>query len=381
MAEATLNEMTKYPLCRVPSAREGAAPLDGTAPLEGAVPPDRAAPLDGTVPLDGGVSLDRAAPARELAAAWAAALADARADMGHVPLSQAESADFLVALALVLLRTVRESPFHPERAVAVGTALVDANFVAAETLGRSLGILAARLPSAVGGVAPEDLRARLSAVQEAVATGYVRALRDRTVAEQEAIRRAEIEVQRNLREHLRHLATHDPLTGLPNRTLFFSRLTAALATDACVGVCYLDLDGFKAINDTHGHDAGDQLLAGIARRLDRVLSASRELDGLVARMGGDEFVLLVERSPGVDGLVSLVAAMLTELQRPFCLGTRQVSVTASIGIVERPATADTVMGSAAEIVKHADATLYSAKSAGPGHWAVYDPAVMDVSNE
>jgi diguanylate cyclase (GGDEF)-like protein len=298
-----------------------------------------------------------------------------------VPLSQAESVDFLADLALVLVMTVRESPFQPERAAAVGTALVDANFVAAETLGRSLGILATRLPAALGGAAPADLRARLSAVQEAVATGYVRALRDRTLAEQEAIRRAEIEAQRSLREHLRHLATHDPLTGLPNRTLFFSRLTAALATDARVGVCYLDLDGFKAINDTLGHEAGDQLLVGIAQRLDRVLSAARELDGLVARMGGDEFVLLIERSPGVDGLVALVSRMLAELQRPFCLGTRQVSVTASIGIVERPTAADRVTGSAADIVKHADATLYSAKSAGPGHWAVYDPAVTDAWNE
>ena len=101
----------------------------------------------------------------------------------------------------------------------------------------------------------------------------------------------DITERQRLEDRLRHQAQHDPLTGLPNRTLFFERLEAALAEpDRELGVCYLDLDGFKAVNDTLGHDVGDELLRAVARPAARPRSAGH----LVARMGGDEFVVLVE---------------------------------------------------------------------------------------
>ena len=99
----------------------------------------------------------------------------------------------------------------------------------------------------------------------------------------------------HLQNDLRHQARHDPLTGLPNRTVFFQQLDAALRTRQPVGVCYLDLDGFKAINDTLGHDRGDELLQIVAQRLMTDLGRQGHL---VARMGGDEFVVLVDHGRG-----------------------------------------------------------------------------------
>ncbi len=109
----------------------------------------------------------------------------------------------------------------------------------------------------------------------------------------------DITERHRLQTRLRHQAQHDPLTGLPNRTLFFERLDAALAGRAPrPGVCYLDLDGFKAVNDTLGHDRGDALLRAVARPARPTPSAGGHL---VARMGGDEFVVLVEHATRATG--------------------------------------------------------------------------------
>jgi predicted signal transduction protein with EAL and GGDEF domain len=114
---------------------------------------------------------------------------------------------------------------------------------------------------------------------------------------------ADVTERHRLETTLRHQAQHDPLTGLPNRTLFFERLDAALAgpPGRQVGVCYLDLDGFKAVNDTLGHDVGDQLLQIVAQRLAADIGADDGAgDGagrLAAREGGDEFAVLVDAPP------------------------------------------------------------------------------------
>jgi diguanylate cyclase (GGDEF)-like protein/PAS domain S-box-containing protein len=172
--------------------------------------------------------------------------------------------------------------------------------------------------------------------------------------------------RRSLQQQLRHQAMHDPLTDLPNRTLFFERLTGALITpepDARVGVCYLDLDGFKAINDTLGHDAGDELIRTVARRL-----ASRLTTRLVARMGGDEFVVLVERVASTAELVEVAEAALAAVREPVHLGGHVLNVSASVGVVDRP-----VEGTdAAELMKAADTTLYWAKADGRDRWAIFD---------
>ncbi|WP_371522825.1 putative bifunctional diguanylate cyclase/phosphodiesterase [Kitasatospora sp. NBC_01300] len=211
----------------------------------------------------------------------------------------------------------------------------------------------------------------------------------------------DITEQRRLGDRLEYQALHDPLTRLPNRTSFFERLDAACvtatgATGATptadpaeapgtadpagtgdtvlapadgrrVGVCYLDLDGFAAINETLGHHIGDQLLIAVAARLRRGFS---EHDAhLVARMGGDEFAVLVTDSRGSDQLTDLAARILQELEHPFDVAGHRLVITASVGVVERSVHETTPT----DLVKDADATLYWSKADGRARWTLYDP--------
>ncbi|MCM0674544.1 EAL domain-containing protein [Micromonospora phytophila] len=172
-----------------------------------------------------------------------------------------------------------------------------------------------------------------------------------------------------LQQRLRFQALHDPLTGLPNRTLFFETLGQVFEVSDAerrVGVCFLDLDGFKAINDSLGHDLGDRLLIVIARRLAECVAGRGHL---VARMGGDEFVILVDDGEGIDDAVAVAEAALAAVSAPVRIDDQQLAVSASIGIVDCPVGAT----SASELMKAADTTLYWAKAEGRGRWAVYDP--------
>ncbi|MGW2427581.1 putative bifunctional diguanylate cyclase/phosphodiesterase [Streptomyces sp. NPDC001640] len=190
---------------------------------------------------------------------------------------------------------------------------------------------------------------------------------------------ADIGAHRELQAQLRHLQMHDPVTRLPNRTLFFERLSAALEVESYeesgtgrVGLCYLDLDGFKAINDTLGHRVGDRLLAAVAERLTACADEAgyaRAATPLVARLGGDEFALLVEDSTGTDQLAELAESVLKALQAPFDLAGQRLSVSASIGVVERHAAGTTATG----LMQAADTTLYWAKADGKGRWTLFDP--------
>lgn len=180
---------------------------------------------------------------------------------------------------------------------------------------------------------------------------------------------------------LRHLQMHDPVTRLPNRALFFERLSAALESASFeppgtgrIGLCYLDLDGFKAVNDTLGHRVGDRLLSAVAQRLNRCAEAAAGRGPgrgghLVARLGGDEFALLVEDSTGTDQLAELAQCVLDALQRPFDLAGQRLSVSASIGVVERTSAGTTATG----LMQAADTTLYWAKEDGKARWTLFDP--------
>lgn len=189
----------------------------------------------------------------------------------------------------------------------------------------------------------------------------------------------DISARRELQDRLRHLQMHDPVTRLPNRSLFFERLAAALEAGAYddtgtgrIGLCYLDLDGFKAVNDTLGHRVGDRLLAAVAERLTRCADEAghgRVAAPLVARLGGDEFALLVEDSTGTDQLADLADAALKALQEPFDLSGQRLSVSASIGVVERRAAGTTTTC----LMQAADTTLYWAKSDGKARWTLFDP--------
>ncbi|MFJ2832050.1 putative bifunctional diguanylate cyclase/phosphodiesterase [Streptomyces sp. NPDC087263] len=190
---------------------------------------------------------------------------------------------------------------------------------------------------------------------------------------------SDISARRELQARLRHLQMHDAVTRLPNRTLFFERLTAALEAEAYeeggtgrIGLCYLDLDGFKAVNDTLGHRVGDRLLAAVAERLTRCAEEAghaRATTPLVARLGGDEFALLVEDSTGTEQLADLAESVLKSLQAPFDLSGQRLSVSASIGVVERRAAGTSATG----LMQAADTTLYWAKADGKGRWTLFDP--------
>ncbi|MEH1057785.1 bifunctional diguanylate cyclase/phosphodiesterase [Micromonospora sp. CPCC 206171] len=289
-------------------------------------------------------------------------------------MTQAQLELLLQRLTERLAGALRAEPFDPRVGHQVGAELVAAHIASAEGLGRTMEVIQLRLIRDLGLVA-DDVEDRMARLLATVATGYARALRDRTLDEQESIRRAAMvaraQAERALRDsesRFRHQATHDPLTGLPNRVLFTERLTAAIgAPSRCadrVGVCFLDLDRFKVVNDSLGHQVGDALLMSVARRLRAALG-----EHLLARLGGDEFVILVERTARVDDAVAVAEAALAVLAEPALVDGHELTVTASIGIVERPV-AGTTPG---ELMRAADSTLHWAKAAGGARWSVFDP--------
>jgi diguanylate cyclase (GGDEF)-like protein/PAS domain S-box-containing protein len=167
---------------------------------------------------------------------------------------------------------------------------------------------------------------------------------------------------------LEHQALHDGLTGLPNRTLFNDRLMHALAhadrEGRSVAVLFLDLDNFKVINDSFGHEAGDTLLIEVAQRLRACLRAS----DTVARLGGDEFTLLVEEGVDEPAAERLAQRITDEFCAPVRIADRDVVVSASIGIAlstPRQSGPDTML-------RKADAAMYQAKAAGKARYAIFD---------
>ncbi len=165
-----------------------------------------------------------------------------------------------------------------------------------------------------------------------------------------------------LEARFRYQATHDALTGLPSRMLFSDRLALALAharrNRSMVGLLFLDLDQFKHVNDTLGHDVGDLLLKAVAERLKGEV---REMD-TVARMGGDEFTVVLPDLGHPDAAGAVAERILEELKRPFVIQDKEIHIGASIGIALYPAHGATVK----ELMKRADMAMYAAKGAGRG---------------
>jgi len=411
-------------------------------------------------------------------------------------LTRPEFEEQLLPLAGRLSEALRARTFDAEEGRAVGAALVAAHCTDPEALSRSLDCVDAYLVLYCGEDGPqEDLRNRSSRLQHAMAAGYAGALRDRTLAEQEAIAwaaqsaRSTVaealhdsearfravfegaaigigiadldgnilqingalqrmfggseqtvrgrrvtdwthpddapqvwklyeELVRGEREHyhvekafyrpdgtvlwtnltvsllrdadgrpqyqlalmedtterrllnlrLRYEATHDALTGLPNRTLFFERLEKAVTAGEGqrFGLCYLDLDGFKTINDSLGHAAGDRLLVEVADRLQSCATAPGEM---VARLGGDEFVALTTGPDTEAEVDELAARIMHALIAPVSVDGRELTVRGSIGIVEGPAGER----GPAEVLRSADITMYRAKSAGGNRFELADP--------
>ncbi|GIE82896.1 hypothetical protein Aph02nite_88460 [Actinoplanes philippinensis] len=173
--------------------------------------------------------------------------------------------------------------------------------------------------------------------------------------------------QRDLERDLRHQALHDGLTGLPNRKLLLDRLDHALtrsrASGERIALFYLDLDGFKRVNDSLGHNAGDLLLRTAAERLSAVL---RPQD-TVARLGGDEFAVLLE---GADAATveEMAGGCLAALGRPFVVHGREALVTVSIGVVPEAGR----FADADEVVRNADVAMYAAKDQGKNRFLIFE---------
>lgn len=173
--------------------------------------------------------------------------------------------------------------------------------------------------------------------------------------------------------HILYLANHDALTGLPNRHLLQDRMHHAIArarthaTKACV--LFMDLNRFKVINDSLGHDKGDQLLCAIA---DRLKTSLREVD-TVARIGGDEFVVLIENVRDIDEVARIAQALLARIAEPIQLGDMSLSVTTSIGASIYP----TDGNNAVALLKHSDLAMYAAKGAGYGCLRFYSAEMND----
>ncbi|MFD0413911.1 putative bifunctional diguanylate cyclase/phosphodiesterase [Streptomyces sp. NPDC127108] len=439
---------------------------------------------------------------RRFATIWSRALFPVTA----TSLTRPEFENQLLPLARQLRTALGERVFRAAGSEAVGAALVEAHCTEPEALSRTLDVVEAYLVLYCGAAADdegaaaetgdrEELRARCSRIQHAVAAGFARALRERTRAEQEAISRAALdargtvaealhasearfravfhgaaigigiadlrgtvlevndalirmfgglehqlrgrnvaewthpddsphvwrlyeELVRGDREHyrvekafyrpdgtvlwtnltvsllrdadgvpqyqlalmedtterrllnlrLRYEATHDALTGLPNRTLFFERLEKALSAGggARFGLCYLDLDGFKTVNDSLGHAAGDRLLVEVADRLQACATAPGEM---VARLGGDEFVALTTGPDTEHEVDELAGRIMNALATPIRVDGRELTVRGSIGIVEGPA----AERGAAEVLRSADITMYRAKHAGGNRYELADP--------
>ncbi len=173
-----------------------------------------------------------------------------------------------------------------------------------------------------------------------------------------------------LERRLVHEATHDALTGLANRSLFEARVTSALrhaqGSPGSIAVIFLDLDGFKAVNDSLGHDAGDHLLRQVAARL---RSCVRGTD-LVARLGGDEFAVLLEGVEGEARAVDLTARLTARLRHTVVLQGREIAVQGSVGVAVAQGTEEPV-----ELLRNADLAMYRAKARREGGHAVFDPSM------
>lgn len=183
---------------------------------------------------------------------------------------------------------------------------------------------------------------------------------------------ADITTEKRQKELLEKTAHYDALTGIPNRVLLTDRMHQALAqtkrSGALLAVCYLDLDGFKAVNDTYGHEAGDRLLIEVAKRLHSCLRGG----DTVARLGGDEFVLLLLGFDTAEECEVALQRVLDALNMPLLVCDQNVFISASVGASLFPtddADSDTLL-------RHADQAMYQAKQDGKGRYCIFDLSAL-----
>jgi diguanylate cyclase (GGDEF)-like protein len=190
---------------------------------------------------------------------------------------------------------------------------------------------------------------------------------------QSALLEGSLEQREKLEVQIRHQAFHDPLTDLANLNLFNDRLGHAIRrisrTGEAVGVLFLDVDDFKVVNDTLGHDAGDQVLVALGQRMRSVLRGS----DVAARIGGDEFTILLEAMTASTDADTAAKRLLNALDAPFDVGGTEITVHASIGA----ASTEDPMANGQELLREADTAMYAAKSGGKHRSVVYEPSMQD----
>jgi diguanylate cyclase (GGDEF)-like protein len=186
----------------------------------------------------------------------------------------------------------------------------------------------------------------------------------------------DVSQRKELERRLAHQAAHDALTGLPARALLEDRIEQALARRRRDGrrlaVLFVDLDDFKALNDTWGHAAGDIALREVAARLERSV---RDSDS-AARLGGDEFGVLLDGIDGPDEAIAIGHRCLAALTQPLLVDGQELSITAAIGIAldsDETQTPD-------QILRHADTAMYSAKRQGKGRWSLFEALAVGRSD-
>ena len=224
-----------------------------------------------------------------------------------------------------------------------------------------------------GVVGPVELRIeRVGRVIEGVGSN----LSDDPAVRGLAVNFRDISERKVLEEKLRQLAFHDPLTLLANRNLFRDRvqhaLTRAQRGESRAAVMFLDVDNFKNINDSLGHDAGDRLLQAVAQR---IVQTSRSSD-TVARLGGDEFGVLLEGVRTAGEVQRLADALIRSLGTPFSLDGREVRVTASVGVAF-----SAIDSSAKALLSNADLAMYHAKAAGKNRHVIFQPQMQTLLHE
>ena len=178
---------------------------------------------------------------------------------------------------------------------------------------------------------------------------------------------SDISEQKAAEENLRRLANYDSLTGLPNRVLLVDRISHALdmanQKDRMLALLFIDLDRFKQVNDSLGHNAGDELLRQIAMRLNNFSSKN----DTVARLGGDEFVIMIEDITGISALSAHAQRVIEEIEKPVVIKNQKISVSSSIGIALYPNDAKT----SSDLMKNADLAMYHAKGQGRGNFQYF----------
>jgi diguanylate cyclase (GGDEF)-like protein len=284
-----------------------------------------------------------------------------------------------------LLNAARHAAVSAEAAehtvTATGVAILIVMVIVSALLAAGISLPVRRLTAATRLLAGGDRTVRAprggSAEIDELAESF-NTMADRISQAEADLRAQQAELEQHVAERTRqlhHLAHHDPLTQLPNRRQLAGRLAGALAnarqTGRRVALLFVDMDNFKSLNDTLGHNFGDRVLQGIAARL----QAAAGPNSLVARLGGDEFTLLIEELRTVEEVERRAAALVATLQQPLTIEGRALATSASVGASLFPDHADDADG----LLRAADVALFRAKELGRNRFALYRAALYDAA--